>query len=79
MSKRQKKVFGPLLVAFALSAVAFATSRAVRGRIAKSQTTIQSPVTNSNSDTYVRAAQVWPQLRWHDLRWRKRNRYKGCR
>jgi hypothetical protein len=67
MSKKQQRVFWPLLVAFALAltAVALATSRAVRGRIPKSQTTTQSPVTNGNSDTYVRAAQVWPQLRWH--------------
>src|SRR5258708_19466534 len=67
MSKRQKKIFWPLLVAFALAltAVALATSRAVRSGIPKARTTTQSAVANSNSVTYVRVAQVWPQLRWH--------------
>ena len=69
MSKKQKRVFWPvvLIVALALGALAFASARNARRTIEARLVTSQSPpaVANPTSEEYVRAGRLWPQLRWH--------------
>ena len=71
MSKKQKRIFWPvaLIVALALSALALASSRKASGRRTSE---VQSPVSqnpravaNAKAEDYVRAGQLWPQLRWN--------------
>lgn len=69
MSKKQKRIFWPvvILAALGLGALAFASERNARKTIEARSLSSQNPpaVTNSRSEEYVRAGRLWPQLRWH--------------
>src|SRR5712691_5303480 len=69
MSKKQKRIFWPvvILAALGLGALAFASERNARKTIAARSVSSQNPpaVTNSRSEEYVRVGRLWPQLRWH--------------
>ena len=69
MSKKQKRIFWPILIlaALGLGALAFASNRNARRTIAAPPLTSQKPtaVANPRSEEYVHAARLWPQLRWH--------------
>ena len=69
MSKKQKRIFWPvvILAALGLGALAFASERNARKTIEARSVSSQNPpaVTNSRSEEYVRVGRLWPQLRWH--------------
>src|SRR5713101_2221903 len=69
MSKKQKRIFWPvvLVVALALGALAFASGRDARRTIEAPSLASQNPigVANSSSEEYVRGSRLWPQLRWN--------------
>jgi hypothetical protein len=66
MSKKKQTLLWLGLIAgvLAISALGYSAKRAKRSGIAKSPPPNQSPITNRD-DSYVRAARLVPQLRWH--------------
>jgi hypothetical protein len=69
MSKKQKRIFWPVvvIVALALGALAFASARNGRRTMEAPPLTSETPpgLTNATAEDYVRAFRLWPQLRWN--------------